>query len=151
MRPPVLTAPHPLSPELLRVLLLPRDELKPPPFAASGAPPLHHCPGTSEHLPRTASTSSSSSSVTGEHRRAPAPARRALVRRCRTLCPRHPGPPWARVHHQSTTRGPVPQIIQFQNKSGNWLFQEFCKEAPRFLQNWPAIHSFTKRPLEFGK
>jgi hypothetical protein len=50
MRPPALIATHPLSPELLRALLHPCDELKPPPFTASGAPPLHHCPGTGEHL-----------------------------------------------------------------------------------------------------
>jgi hypothetical protein len=40
MRPPTLTAPHPLSPELFRALLRPRDELKPPPFIASSAQPF---------------------------------------------------------------------------------------------------------------
>jgi hypothetical protein len=133
MRPPALTAPHPLSPELLRALLHPRDELKPPPFAAFGAPPLRRCLGTGEHLPSIASTGSSSSSVTGEHRRAPAPARHTPARHRRALCPCHPSPPWTQVHRRSTTRGPIPWIIQFQNKFGNRLFQEFCKEAPRFL------------------
>jgi hypothetical protein len=83
MRPPDLTAPHPLSPELIRN----RDELKPPPFVASGAPPLRHPSVTGEHLPSTTSTGSSSPSVTGEHRRALAPARHAPTRRCRALCP----------------------------------------------------------------
>jgi hypothetical protein len=51
MRPLTLTAPYPLSSELLRALLRPRDELKPPSFAASGAPPLRHSSITGEHLP----------------------------------------------------------------------------------------------------
>jgi hypothetical protein len=49
MRPPDLTAPHPLSPELLHALLRPRDELKPSPFVASGAPPRCHSSVTGEH------------------------------------------------------------------------------------------------------
>jgi hypothetical protein len=60
MRPPALTAPHPLSPELLCALLRPRDELKPLPFAASGVPSRCHSSVTGEHLPSTASTGSSS-------------------------------------------------------------------------------------------
>jgi hypothetical protein len=59
----------------------------------------------------------------------------APVRHRRSLCPHHPGPPWTRVHRRSTTHGPIPRIIQFQNKSRNRLFWEFCKEAPQFLQN----------------
>jgi hypothetical protein len=90
MTPPALTALHPLSPELFRALLHPRDELKPPPFVASGALPLRHPSITSEHLPSTASTGSSSPSITGEHRRAPAPARHR-----RALCPRSTAP-WTR-------------------------------------------------------
>jgi hypothetical protein len=97
MRPPALTAPQPLSSELLRTLHRPRDELKPPPFVASGAPPHCHSSVTGEHLPSTATTSSSSPSVTGEHRRALAPALRAAVRRRR---PSLRGPlrtaPWTR-------------------------------------------------------
>jgi hypothetical protein len=88
MRTPTLTAPHPLSPELFRALLRPRDELKPPPFVVSGAPPLCHPSVAGEHLPSTASTGSSSPSITGKHPRAPAPARRTLVRCRRALCPR---------------------------------------------------------------
>jgi hypothetical protein len=76
MRPPTLTAPHPLSPELFCAVLRPRDELKPPPFVASGAPPLRHPSVAGEHLPSTASTGLSSPSIVGEHRQAPAPARR---------------------------------------------------------------------------
>jgi hypothetical protein len=68
MRPPTLTAPHPLSPELLRDLVRPGNELKPPPFAASGAPPRYHSSVTGEHLLSTASTDSSSPSITGKHR-----------------------------------------------------------------------------------
>jgi hypothetical protein len=68
MRPPTLTTPHPLSPELFRALLRPRDELKPPPFVASGAPPLRHPSVAGEHLPSTASTGLSSPSIVGEHR-----------------------------------------------------------------------------------
>jgi hypothetical protein len=68
MRPSTLTAPHPLSPELFRALLRPRDELKPLPFVASGAPPLRHPSVTGEHLPSTATTGSSSPSIAGEHR-----------------------------------------------------------------------------------
>jgi hypothetical protein len=49
MRPPDLTAPHALSPELLRALLRPRDELKLSPFVASGAPPRCHSSVTGEH------------------------------------------------------------------------------------------------------
>jgi hypothetical protein len=87
MRPPTLTAPHPLSPELFCTLLRPRDELKPPLFVASGAPPLRHPSVTGEHLPSTASTGSSSPSIIGEHRRASAPACRTPVRHRRALCP----------------------------------------------------------------
>jgi hypothetical protein len=75
MRPPTLTAPHPHSPLLLRTLLRPRDELKPPAFAASGAPPRCHSSVTDEHLPSTALTGSSSPSVTSELQR-PRAARR---------------------------------------------------------------------------
>jgi hypothetical protein len=95
MRPPALTAPHPLSPELLRALLRRRDELKPPPFAASGALPRSHSSITGEHLPSTTSTGSSSPSITGEHQRAPASARRMLARHRRALCPRSTAP-WTR-------------------------------------------------------
>jgi hypothetical protein len=49
MRPPVLTAPHHLSPKLLRALLRPRDKLRPPLFAASGVPPRCHSSVTGEH------------------------------------------------------------------------------------------------------
>jgi hypothetical protein len=87
MRPPTLTAPHPLSPELFRTLLRPRDELKPPSFVASGAPPLHHTSVAGEHLLSIASTGSSSPSIASEHWRAPAPARRTPVRRRHALCP----------------------------------------------------------------
>jgi hypothetical protein len=52
------------------------------------------------------------------------------------------------VHRWSTTCGPIPQIIQFQNKSRNRLFQEFCKEAPRFPQNQPTVPDFAVRPPE---
>jgi hypothetical protein len=34
------------------------------------------------------------------------------------------------------------------NKSGKRLFQEFCKEAPQFLQNQPAVPDFAVRPPE---
>jgi hypothetical protein len=88
MRLPTLTANNPLSPKLFRALLRPRDELKPPPFIASGAPPLRHPSVGSEHLPSTALTGSSSASIAGEHRRAPAPAHRTSARRHRALCPR---------------------------------------------------------------
>jgi hypothetical protein len=69
MRPPTLTAPHPLSPELFRALLHPRDELKLLLFVASGVPSLRHPSVAGEHLPSTASTSSSSPL---HRRRAPA-------------------------------------------------------------------------------
>jgi hypothetical protein len=68
MRPPLsLTAPHALSYELFHTLLRPHDELKPPLFIASGAPPRCHNSVTGEHLPSTTSTGSFSPSVTGEH------------------------------------------------------------------------------------
>jgi hypothetical protein len=95
MRPPARTAPHPLSLELLHALLRPRDELKLPPFTTSGALPCCHSNVTGEHLPSTALTGLSSPSNTGEHRRAPAPVRRASVRRCRAFCPRSTAP-WTR-------------------------------------------------------
>jgi hypothetical protein len=44
------------------------------------------------------------------------------------------------------TRGPIPWIIQFQNKSKNRLFREFCKEAPWFLRNQPVVPNFAVRP-----
>jgi hypothetical protein len=85
MRPPALTAPHPLPSELFRALLHPCDEIKPPPFVASGAPPLRHPSVVGEHLPSTASTGSFFPSIAGEHGRAPAPARHAPVRHHRTV------------------------------------------------------------------
>jgi hypothetical protein len=68
MRPLALTTPHPLSPELFRALHRPPNELRPPPFVASRAPPLRHPSVAGEHLPSTASTGSSSPSIAGEHR-----------------------------------------------------------------------------------
>jgi hypothetical protein len=82
MRPPTLTAPHPLSPELFRALLHPRDELKPPPFVASGAPPLCHPSIAGENLISTASTGSSSPSLpasTGKLQRPRATRRRGAA------------------------------------------------------------------------
>jgi hypothetical protein len=85
-RPPLSGAPLPS--ELFCALLHPCDELKLPPFVASGAPPLRHPSVVGEHLPSTASTGSFFPSIAGEHGRAPAPARRAPVRCRRTPCPR---------------------------------------------------------------
>jgi hypothetical protein len=121
MRPSALTAPHPLSPELFHTLLRRRDELKMPPFIASGASPLRQPSVADEHLPSTASTGSSSPSIPSELRRAPAPA-------CRrgAAAPSVRGPP----HH-----GLDPQNFLLKIKSGNRLFLEFCKGAPRFLPN----------------
>jgi hypothetical protein len=86
MRPPALTAPHPLPPELFHALLRPRDELKPPPLVASGAPPLRHPSVAGDHLPSTASTGSSFPSIVGENRRASSPVHRTPARRRRALC-----------------------------------------------------------------
>jgi hypothetical protein len=108
----ILTAPHPLSPELFRTLLHPHDELKPPPLVVSGAPPLRHPSVAGEHLPSTASTGLSSPSIVGEHRRFPALARHTPVRRRRALCPRSTAP-WTR-----STEFSVENLIQKSVISG---------------------------------
>jgi hypothetical protein len=128
MRPSALAVPHPLPLELLRALFYPRDELKPPPFAASSAPPRCHSFVTGEHLPSTASTGSSSPSVTDEHQRAPAPARQRGA-----ATPSVRGPPWTGAVRGPPHRGFGPRNFPLKIKSGNRLFQEFCKDAPQFL------------------
>jgi hypothetical protein len=121
MRPSALTARHPLPSKLFRALLHHHDELKPPPFVASGVPPLRHPSVTGEHLPSTASTGSFFPSVTSEQRRAPAPARRASVRRRRALCPRStvdPCCPWSAAPWTRSTEFFVVNLIRKSVISG---------------------------------
>jgi hypothetical protein len=101
--PQALTASFPLSPELLHAFVHPHNELKPPLFFASVAPPLccRSCSG--EHPSGTASFGLSSSTVVGEHRRALVPVRSVPARRRHTASV-HGGPEPCRPVHASCTQ-----------------------------------------------
>jgi hypothetical protein len=68
---------------------------------------------------------------------------------------RSSGEPGAAVHGRSTVdrgsggprpRGPSLWGFLYEINSLNQYFQEFCKEAPVFLCNEPAVQEFTVRP-----
>jgi hypothetical protein len=144
--------PHRPFPPLSRApsfLLCPRAELKPPPFFASVAPPLHRRSCSDERPSATASSGSSSSTATGEHQRVLA------LTRCVPARPHHTflsAPPQSMVDPSRaarfTRRGPDPPDFPLENKFEKSIIPyhfafwplSFLKILPRSLCVWKYYH-----------